>query len=77
LRLLKERLVPTEPSELEIFEAFVDVLLFGGALNTTFPVPPTYDPATEVRFIPGDSVYTEVQRYGDYIYVQFVLEEVL
>jgi hypothetical protein len=77
LRLRRERLVPSEPSELELFEAFIELSLLGGALNTTFPLPPTFNAAIEVRFVPGDSVYSEVQRFGEYTYVQFVLEEVL
>lgn len=65
-------------TEFEHFQNFVNVSLLGGVVNTVFNVPPSFEP-TLCRFYTkssGESMYKVSKYFGDYVFVQFVLEEI-
>lgn len=65
-------------TEFQHFDNFVNNSLLGGVVNTTFNLPTSFNP-TLCRFYvksSGDSMYNIVKYYGDYVFVQFILEEI-
>ncbi len=83
LRLNRSMVLDEEGNtEYSIFEKFVIEELRDGTRFTKFPLPFSFKENGEyqektVRFVVGESSYNINKIFGDYVYVTFVLEEVL